>query len=90
MLTFTLSQPFNIAESVRVSCSITRICTLIECDANLRRCLALPVGHLPLLSSFSACKSSLRLFPFHHVIFPPESQYGIANELSHSFLFSYG
>ena len=72
MLTCTMSQPFIIAGSVRISFLITYFFTLVECDVNLRRYLYTQVGHSRLSSSFSACKSSLRLLPFyrlHHVIF---------------------
>jgi hypothetical protein len=92
VLTCTMSQPFFIAESVRICFSITYFSTLVEYDVNLRRYLYTQVGHSPLLSSFSACKSSLRLIlpsSSCHFFFA-ESQYGIANELSHFFLFVYG
>jgi hypothetical protein len=65
----------------------------VECDLNLRRCSYTPVGHSPLLSSFSACKSSLRLLSLahhHHVIFILESQYGTTNELFHGFPSAHG
>ena len=64
----------------------------VECDVNLRRCSYTLVGHSPLLSSFSACKSFLRLLSLahHHVICILESQYGITNELFHGFPSAHG
>jgi hypothetical protein len=93
LLTGTLSQPFIIAGTVSVVMPNYPFSIPVECDVNLRRCSYTPVGHSPLLSSFSACKSSLRLLSLghpHHVNFILELQYGITNELFHGFPSAHG
>ena len=80
-------------EFVSAPHSTTKFYTPVNSYPNLRRRRHMLVGHSPLLSSFSACKSSIPPFAhdcLHHVFFLSESQYGIAIYLFRHLLLVYG